>query len=187
MSRYIIPIFLTIIASAMYVVYLDATYQQIQVQLAKEQELLTYLADAKDARDKLDKIAAEYEAFPANADERLNVMLPDTIDPVKLIVDVNDVVEKHGMIAKNPSVSMESEDPKNPGKYRKSTISFGVSATYPGFRTFLRALESSLALRDFSDVSFTANASASGAGPAQVRPEFVVYEYTVIVSSYSLK
>lgn len=169
----------------MYVVYLDATYQKIQVQLAKEQEILGYLQDAKDARDKLDKLVSEYQAFPVNADERLNVMLPDSIDPVKVIVDINDAIEKMGMIMKTPSVTQDSPDPKNINKYRMTTISFGVSTTYSGFRKFLRVLESSLALRDFSDVSFSASPATATEGATN--PEFTVYEYRVLIHSYSLK
>lgn len=169
----------------MYVVYLDATYQKIQVQLAKEQEILGYLQDAKDARDKLDKLVSEYQSFPQNADERLNVMLPDSIDTVKLVVDINDAVEKMGMIMKAPTVSQGTLDPKGIVKYRETTVNFGVSTTYSGFRRFLRVLESSLALRDFSDVTFSASPTTASGG--ETNPEFIVYEYSVIIHTYSLK
>ena len=187
MNRYITPLIIVTIALSVYVLFINERYKDIQQQLVKVQELEVFLADAKTAREKIDEIALRYQSFPLDADNRLNVLLPDKIDSVKLIVDVESVAKRHGLILTSPSVTGGAPVPNSSDKYIKHNISFKVSSTYPNFRQFIGDLEKSLALRDFSNVSFISTVTAENKNTGNVEPEFTVFDYQVELTSYSLR
>ena len=187
MNRYITPLIIVTVALSVYVLFINQMYKDIQQQLVKVQELEAHLADAKTAREKLDQIALSYQAFPIDADQKLNVLLPDRIDSVKLIVDVESVASRHGLVLTSPSVTGGVVNPNSTDNYVKHSISFKVSSTYPLFREFIADVEKSLALRDFSGVSFISTVTAENQSTSIVRPEFVVFDYQVELMSYSLR
>ena len=186
MNRYIIPILLVILSASVYVFVIDAIYSDIQIQQRKEAELAGYLADAKTAHEKLSQIEDNYKKFPSGATQSLLTMLPDKVDPVKYIIDVDTVAQLHGLTVKSPQTSIDDVGfgSKSTERYRKNTLAFTVSAPYSVFYDFLRDMESSLALRDFSDVSFSTQKGAFEG--KSVSPERAVYDYQVTIISYSL-
>lgn len=180
MIRYIIPVLFLLLSVALYLAHIDPTYVEIQKSLARERELVGYIADAKTAQSKIYDLKAQYSAFPAGADQALHVLIPDSVDPTRLIVDMDAVVGKLGLVMKSPSVSVGGGEEGSPlNSYR---VTFGVSAPYLVFREFLRGLESSLALRDMGSMSFTAN----GAGDSEFTGPNAVHDYTINITTYSL-
>ncbi len=187
MNRYITPLIIVTVALSVYVLFINQKYKDIQQQLVKVQELEVNLEDAKKAREKLEQIALSYSAFPLDADQKLNVLLPNRIDSVKLIVDVESVANRHGLMLASPSVTDGVLAPNSTDKYVKHNISFKVSSTYPLFREFIADIEKSLALRDFSGVSFISTVTAENQSVSNVRPEFTIFDYQVELTSYSLR
>lgn len=189
MHRYLTPLLVVVTSLAVYFLYIDNAYIQITQKLATEQVIEGYLADAQQARTKLDKVIADYEAFPPNADARLRTLLPDTVDTVRLMVDVSAVAEKNGLALKSPVASLGKMNPDEPTPYIAHSIKFTVVATYPVFRTFLGDLQSSLALRDFAGVSFKSPTKDIKVEEKKIArdPAFDVYEYDVDLTTYSLR
>ena len=103
-NRYLTPVFLMILSGAVYVIWVDAPYKDIAAQQAKAEVLRGYIADADNAQEELQKIAAQYDAFPPDGDRRLQVLLPKEIDTVRLIIDVNEIAARHGMGVNDPMV-----------------------------------------------------------------------------------
>ncbi len=185
MSRYIFPLILVVLAALLYVFFTDATIGKIKVALAREQELSLFIEDAKQAQAKLDQIKERYENFPAGADQSLRAILPDTIDPVRFVVDVNAVVERRGLLVKSPQVATIPPEKGSADKFTKHTLSFTVTAPYELFRTLLGDLESSLALRNMETISFSTQDSKRDASP-NANPVNAVHDYRIEISSYSL-
>jgi Tfp pilus assembly protein PilO len=188
-NRYLTPMLVVVTALAVYFLYIDTAYTEVSQKLAAEKVIAVYLADAQQARSKLDKIIADYEAFPPSADARLRVLLPDTVDMIRLIIDVNAVAEKNGLTLGAPTASVGVPNPEQPGAYVSHTIRFELVATYPAFRIFLHDLQSSLAIRDFASISFKSpNQKDAADGEKVVRnPEFDPYEYDIELTTYSLR
>ncbi|MEK7118081.1 MAG: hypothetical protein AAB869_00540 [Patescibacteria group bacterium] len=191
MTRYIFPIFILIIAIATYELYIQPLYGEIGRSLAKEVEVRAALVEVDTAQAKLDEITRRYESFPKDANERLSQIIPESVDPIRLLIDTTAFIERNGFSAKSLKVS------ENTGKiggatpvapYQTHVITFTLSASYDTFREFLRELEASLALRDVVDVSFVVVPSSSAGGEASVgeRPELLIHDYTVRIVSYSL-
>lgn len=185
MNRYAIPLFLMIISSAIFARYILPSYQDIKQQLAKEEEIKGYLVQAKEAQGKLDELKSQYKAFPVDADKKLNVLLPDSIDPLKLVIDVNNVAKRHGLEIISPAVARDAENPKSTVRFAKYTLKFKVTSTYPVFYELLADIQKSLALRDFSGVSFTAAPGPETASTVS-RPEIALLDYQVELTSYAL-
>jgi hypothetical protein len=110
MSRYLAPVMFLLLSALLYVSYIDPTYAEIKNAQNRDNELVGYIEDAKQAQVKIDDLKAQYAAFPPGADQALSVLIPDTIDPIRLIVDMDAVIGKLGLVMKSPSVSVDSGD-----------------------------------------------------------------------------
>lgn len=188
MNRYLMPLAVVAVSLGVYFFYIDAAYVGITQKLASEKVIESFLLDAQNARAKLDSVVAEYRAFPLGTDARLQVLLPDEVDPVRLVVDVNAVAEKHGLILKTPLVTLGVINPESPAEYVSHTIRFNVVSTYPVFREFLLDIQSSLALRDFDKIAFSApSETPDKAGQIISDPRFTVFDYSVELTTYSLR
>ncbi len=115
---------------------------------------------------------------------RIAKLLPDYIDSVRLILDLNNVASKYGMslsnitiadgvAAKNTPTSARPIGPDNK-KYDSMNVSFTLAGKYDSFVSFVKDVERSLRLVDIISVSFTAAADES-------------YKYDVGVRTYRLK
>lgn len=186
MIRYIVPVFFLILSVAVYLSYIDPTYIEIQKALAREKELVGYIEDAKTAQEKIDDLKTQYAAFPPGSDRALHALIPDSIDPTRLIVDMDAVITQFGLVMKSPGVTIESVggDGSPLTKYR---VTFSVRAPYPVFRNFLRDLESSLALRDVGNISFTSGGATSKETElSSGNTPFSTHEYMLNIITYSL-
>lgn len=183
MNRYIVPVLFLLLSIGLYLSYIDPTYIEIQKALEREQALIGYIADAKTAQAKIDNLKSQYAQFPTGADQALSVLIPVTIDPTRLIVDMDAVIGKLGLVMKSPSVTVQKGDGN--GALDMYQVKFSVSAPYTVFRTFLHDLEGSLALRDMTSLGF----SSAGAGDPEnigTNAALAVHSYNLSITTYSL-
>ena len=158
---------------------------------AEKAELVAALDQAQALREVADNLRVAYYSFTAAERERLNRMIPDNVDNVKLIIDINNIATRYGMTindakietgATPTSVTEEAADASiqlidNPsGAISQGTvdISFSVTGSYDVFRQFLNDLGSSLRLVDVRSLSFKSAAEDT-------------YQYSVKLSTYWLK
>lgn len=179
MNRYAIPLFFVLLSVGIYIEYIDPTIASIQVDRTKTAEYTKYIQEAGEAQSQLEALKQKQEDFPAGYDQALATILPANVDPTRLIIDVDGIAQMRGLTIKSPSTKIT----EGSGPYLKHTLTFGVSAPYSIFRSFLRDLESSLALRDASAVSFT---SAPLDDTVNVKsPELKALDYTLTIITYS--
>jgi hypothetical protein len=180
LSRYIAPVMFLLLSVAIYLSYIDPTYVEAQKALARERVLVGYINDAKTAQSRIDDLKAQYAEFPAGSDRALHTLIPDSIDPTRLVVDMDAVIGKLGLVMKSPGVTIEKgADESSLDKYY---VNFSVSAPYSVFRNFLHDLEASLALRDMGSISF----AAAGIGSNELTGVNAVHTYNLTVTTYSL-
>lgn len=180
---------LLIASLAIFFGYVTPTYraQREGADLAKRSiaELKEEEARYAEALDKTREIERErtgllekYNAIPLADRERLEKLLPDHIDSVRLIIDINNIASQHGMTLKNIALIDDDAAPAGgafgPQEDRVKAVGlrFTVSGLYDEFRAFLKDVEQSLRLVDIRTVAFTALASE--------------YEYSVTLSTYKL-
>jgi Tfp pilus assembly protein PilO len=109
---------------------------------------------------------------------KLNKFLPDSIDNIRLIIEISDMASARGLVAKNITINeaKKSNDAMNidNSPYGTLNIKFSVNSTYENFLLFLGDLENNLRLFDVSDINF----SASDTG---------FYDFSIGLKTYWLK
>jgi hypothetical protein len=119
---------------------------------------------------------------------KLEKILPDTVDNVRLILDINNIADNattnYGIILRGISVSgdLESLSEQNSRvvdrtskKYGVINLSFSFTAPYGTFKAFMKDLENSLRLVDIKDFTVTGSDVSD------------VYNYSVSLDTYWLR
>src|SRR3989344_4547279 len=125
-------------------------------------------------------LLAKYNAIPTEDRERIEKLLPDHVDSVRLIIDINNVASQYRMTLKNISlVNDEGKQSKASSaigprekRFKEVELSFNITGSYENFRAFVRDLEQSLRLVDVETVTFAAAEEA--------------YDYSVTILTYTL-
>ncbi len=180
MNRYAIPLFFVLLSVGIFIEYVDPTIASIQANRAMSTEYTKYIQAAGEAESQLLALKQKQEKFPAGYDQALATILPPSVDPTRLIIDVDGIAQLRGLTIKSPSAKIS----EGTGLYLKHSLTFGVSAPYSIFRSFLRDLESSLALRDATAVSFTSSTLIDETVGVK-SPELKPLDYTITIITYS--
>jgi Tfp pilus assembly protein PilO len=167
--------------------YTQPTYDTVQTLNAQVRQYDEALQKATELQTIKQSLLSRYNTFDPASIERLHKLLPDHVDNVRLILDIDSLAGKHGMALQNVVVSAaQSAQGRETAvgsvgsakqKYDSLTLSFTTQGSYSTFRAFLADLESSLRLVDL--VSFSL-ARVSDAGPG-------VYSYNMTLRTYWLK
>src|SRR3989344_1626155 len=176
--KLVFPIIAIIVAIGIFFGFVDPQYQDIKKLQAKEKQFDGALTRSKDLRTIRDEKLKVYESFPPEDLNRLQKLLPDHIDNIRLIMDLDTTASRYGMRLTNVSVGKPDEGPvEGLGQvkpYGSISVTFSVTTTYESFLHFLTDLETSLRLVDVVSLSFS-------------RPRGDVYEYTITLRTYWLK
>lgn len=155
----------------------------IRALITRQKELNVAIGMAKELGKTINVLNGKYNQISAEEKERLDQLLPDHVNNIQLIIDVNGIAKRNSMILKNIKVST-SEDKNTNGssKLMASTnpdlgtmlLSFSVTGPYSAYKNFLTDLSSSLRIIDISSTSF--NTEDKG-----------IYTYNVELRTYWLK
>lgn len=198
--RYIFPILMLGVAVAIFFAYTDPTYKDIKMYRA---QVASY-DSALDNADKLERtkqeIIADYGTIPPEDIEKLSKLLPDNVDNIRLILEIESVAAKYGMTIKNVKFDVQKQQKLQNGEriveqnaqdtelgskeYGLFDLSFSTQGTYQNFVAFSKEIERSLRIVDIKSVSF----SSPEASPIQSfnQPKNI-YQYDVDVRTYWLK
>lgn len=164
-------------------------------QIAKYDEALNRSKELQQTRDQL---LAKYNSIKQEDKDKLDHFLPNTVNNIKFILEVEQLANIHGMPIKNikfePPVATDPKDskgtvvvaatPENSKPYGTFPIEFTVDGNYDSFVLFMKDLEHNLRLVDVKSVSFTVPANTKGQQGAQ---DPNVYSYNIKVNTYWLK
>lgn len=178
--RALLPLLFIVIAAGIFFGFIDPTYQRVKTLRAEEANFDQALTRSKELQQVRDQLLSRYNTFPQSDLERLEKLIPDNVDNVRLILDFDALASAYGMRIRD--VELETNDSRaargqvgsDENRYDSLILSFSVTGTYDTFRAFLSDLEESLRLVDVTAISFTANTTG-------------VYDYSVAVKTYWLK
>ncbi len=169
--RYITAIIFASLAAILVVVYAYPTYENVSKLEKRVTELSGYVDKAAKAQTKINELDQKYKNFPPGANEKMNTMIPEKIDDVRLTMDITDLAAIHGISLANPSIKEVAGDKNSPVK--EHLVSISIEAPYSTFRKFLNDLEYWLQIRDITNLSITAGENASA--PMQIKMDFITY------------
>lgn len=170
MTRTILPLILIAAAIGLFVAYINPTYKADQALAAERSSYEQALSTAKELRAQRDKLLAKRGTFSSDDIQKVERMLPDTVDNIRLIIDINNIAARHGLSLKNVQLGEVSS-----GSQKASATSVGssgdpvgsvqlgftVSAKYDDFRAFLADLEHSLRLINVEKMIFKVSGGAT--------------------------
>jgi Tfp pilus assembly protein PilO len=193
MNKGVAPILLLILAIGIYFTFTKSKMDEIK-------SIKTVNAGYEQALENVEKliklrdgVLKTYNSIEETDRKRLDKIVPNNIDNVRLIIDVKGIGEQHGLTLKNVKTSAKGSQGTVPketsaelgapevssygsdtSKYETVTLSFEVSASYKSFIELLKSIESSLRVLDISKISVSAN-------------ETNIYDYKVELKTYWLK
>ena len=166
----------------------------MQVEIARND---TTLGLAADLRKKRGELKTKYNNISSQNREELEKLLPDTVDNVRLIIDIDNIAEQYGIVIRDFEIS-STEDQEKEVKVIKSefegiidnadleyadtskvgviSFSFSVTSQYDVFNRFLQDLEEALRIVDVRSVEISSSGDDS-----------VFYDYRVNLDTYWLK
>lgn len=99
------------------------------------------------------ELRSQYEAIDEATKQKMIQMVPASIDPVRLLSEVNNIAAQSGIAITGVTYSEGGASDKLRGAY---DLGFSVKTTYPKFKEFMRNYETSLRLFTLQSVSFSA-------------------------------
>lgn len=198
MTRFILPIILIAIAVSGFFVFTNPIYTKIadlRTQVASYNEALS---NSKALENERDKLTAKYNTESPDNLDKIKKLLPENIDNIRLILEIEKIASPYGMTLKNvkydtadaaTATTPASGTPSGgvptavvPKDYGVWHLSFSTGGTYNNFINFTRDLESNLRVVDIESVAFSSDATVR-ANPSL--PE--VYQYDFKIKTYWLK
>jgi Tfp pilus assembly protein PilO len=195
--KILMPIILILVSVGIFFLILDPEYQEVKALQTEIEENNRTLDLANQLRKKREVLRERYNQISNSDRFELEKLLPDTVDNVRLIIDINNIAEKYGIAIQNFEISASADSQNNvrvvedefdgaitdpPVDYPDTSkigvisFSFSVSAQYDVFLSFLKDLEESLRIVDIRSISIN-----RGSG------EEVFYNYRVNLDTYWLK
>lgn len=189
MFKTIFAIITIVAAGAVFFLYTQPTYDRVKAQGAQISQYDEALNKAAELQQLKQSLLSKYNTFNPSDIERLSKLLPDHVDNVRLILDIDSIAGKHGMATQN--VVVNSGQVTNASqtalgsvgsskqKYDSLTIKFTSQGTYDNFRSFLADVQKSLRIVDLVSLGISRTGESSGGSPT--------YNYDVTLRTYWLK
>lgn len=177
-------------AGALFFLYTKPAYdgvRLIQTQITEYDQALTKAAELQRLKQSL---LSRYNTFNPDDVDRLNKLLPDHVDNVRLILDLDTLSSQNGFALQNVVIDAPTNAPQGSDQqivigpnreiYDSLTLRFATSGTYPKFVELMKAIETSLRLVDV--VSLTMDGDGSAVGSSEP-----LYRYDITLRTYWLK
>ena len=174
------PIILILLSIGLFYTFTGDKYEEAKGRQALANEYSGILDNISDIAELRDTLELQYEALPADDIERINKILPENNDTVRLALDLDDIAARHGIALKTINTNTGSDsisqtislpDENSSGKV---TVNLKFVASYNDFLDFMADLESNLRLMDIKSLSFRSDDKG-------------LYDYDVSFTTYWLR
>ena len=173
------PIIFILAAIGLFFFYTNPQYQKLKVDLSDQSKIVEANNKAAELRALRQKLTEDRNKISQQDIDKLTKMIPDGVENVGLIIDIDNIASKYGMRIRNTKINDSSAKTAavsgpDAKKYGTIGLSFSISSRYEDFVAFLRDLESSQRLVDVTNLSFSSNKEGR-------------YEFNVTLQTYWLK
>lgn len=162
MIKTLLSLFLFVIAGGLLFAYASPQYSKTQDVLKEVSTYQEANSKVREVQELRNALTAKYQQFSQPNIARLQSMLPDHVDNVKLVLDIDGIAARRGIRIGNV-VARRDDEKKDSGatpslgidaaqlesqKYKSLVLEFNVVASYADFILFMRDLEQSLRIVD---------------------------------------
>ncbi len=151
MNRSITATVLIILSIGLYFTITKGVLADAQIVRSSNAEYVTAIKNAKDLITVRDKVLADYNKLSPDDRARLDKIVPQSVDNIRLIIDLNSVAMKYGFALKGIQATASTDASKSSMQNSTAeqsaisnpildtvTVSFSVSAPYQQFISFLQ-------------------------------------------------
>ena len=200
--RYFFLLLLIVASIGIFVAFIVPRYQVLQTtraQVAIDSANVTTATQLQKSRDSL---IAQYNTIQKSDLDNLKTLLPDNVDNIRLIIQINSLATKNGLsslrsVDYNAADVASAENTGHSGAaaapatatsasgnlpYGEFVMSFQTSGPYSNFLAFMADLEKNLRIVDVTDILFTPAIDSTG-----VQNPAVGITYKVTLKTYWLK
>lgn len=196
--RFLFPAILIVLAIGIFVGFINPMYTEIQELEIQANAYDVALGDSKKLQLRRDELASEFNNFDQNDKDRISQMVPDEINNVLLIEEIQKVANDQGISITKVDFDPEQIHLKDTEEEEGSLataglkvvdnslsetffMEFEVQGSYADFVSLLELLETSLRIIDIYGIEF------SSSRPIGEDESSDVYGYRFIVKTYRLK
>jgi Tfp pilus assembly protein PilO len=112
-----------------------------------------------------DQLLAKYNSFSPQDLSKLQSVLPDNVDNIRLIIDIDNIASQHGLSLSNVQLGdLSGSSAQSSGAVGASSgpvgsveVGFTVTTDYNTFLAFLQDLQHSLRIIDVDSITFNAS------------------------------
>ncbi|HEY4521391.1 MAG TPA: type 4a pilus biogenesis protein PilO [Candidatus Paceibacterota bacterium] len=199
MSKMLSAIIVFVLAAGIFFFYTKPAYtgpgtferpsvNEMKAQIVQYEDALEKVAELEQVKQKL---LSRYNSFNPQDIERLETLLPDHVDNIGLILELDGLASKYGMTLENVDVNSSAQGGGEQSgelgesigiegeKYDSLTLNFSTFGTYEKFKSFMQDLEASLRIVDLASLTFAAQETSSGGQPT--------YNFDISIRTYWLK
>jgi Tfp pilus assembly protein PilO len=168
-------------------------YKDLGELKEKQSKYNNALDNSKSLEVARNELVEKYNSIDLDDLDRVGKLLPDSVDNIRLILEIEKIATPYGMALKDVRYNATPGDTEKPTtvrglgdsrsqKYGSWDLEFSVSTNYTNFLSFTRDLEKNLRIIDIASLQFdssgpiTANKSA---------PE--IYKFNYKIKTYWLK
>lgn len=169
MIRTITPIFSIVIALVIFFFYSKPMFAEMRVLQEQTAQYSDAVKKAQDLNTELSDKLKKKRSYDTESINRLNALVPESINEVKVLTDLSEIARSHNMLFGNINVTNsdnEKSDSTVPDpsvstgdvSYENITntgIAFSLIGTYDQFKSFLSDIERSLVLMEVTGITFT--------------------------------
>ena len=154
-----IPIALILISIGLFYLFINPHYQTVRDLFRQRGEYRLALSNIEAVKELRDSLETQYNSLPADDIGRLEKMLPQNINAVKLTADLDAIASRHFMTVRGVRINEQSINDGSAVSgalskpFETTSMTFNVIGSYPNFLSFLKDMEKSLQLIDVKSLS----------------------------------
>ncbi|MFA6585804.1 MAG: hypothetical protein WCS86_01430 [Candidatus Paceibacterota bacterium] len=195
MFRYILPTILIGVAVVGFFTIASPYYKNITLERDQVASYNEALDNSKALEAERDKLTQKYNSFDLENLSKLQKFLPDSVDNIRLILEIEKIASPYGMVLKDVKYStFTTKD--TAGTTTQTTVAnssnkdygtwdleFSTQGTYNNFINFIKDLESNLRIVDIFSIQFSSSTGTDTKSSLQSE----AYKYSFKIKTYWLK
>lgn len=148
-------------AIAIFFTWSQPYFYEVRELKAEKVSLDGILENSKEIQAEKIKLLSGYNSIPQENLERLNKLLPSRADSIKFIPELDDIVQRSGMVLKDIDISKTVSDQEKVDfgdkkfSFEKVILRIKVVGSYESFNVLLGNIAANLRLIDITGVKFS--------------------------------
>ena len=200
MFRYIFAIILIGASLTGFFLVVNPLYKEVSLKREKVSDYNEALDNSKALEKIKDGLTQKSNSFSPVDVDKLQKLLPDHVDNIRLILEIEKIALPYGMVLKEVKYETGSTNTESPtedevvveelqyenelslGDYNTINLEFSTQGTYDKFINFIKDLENNLRIVDIFSIQFATDSSLS------VNPKLQeAYKFSFKIKTYWLK